>query len=718
MVYGETPPSTGWTAYNDVVYQSPQYLGTNATTYNIGSGSPGPASGILKNYATGASTGVTATLSQSGGVVWQPDPTTGGEDTNPGTDAYQTFYGITNVEGVVYYGSSSGWYVDLTFTGLDPSKEYTFATTANRHDATYTNRVTRFTVSGIDAATTASTSGVTVVNNLSVAFNTGYNAVNGYVTRWTDIRPGTDGSFTIRAEPHDLATQYRAYAFSVFMLQEESAGPTQFTLTTTPGTGGTITRNPDQTTYNAGTVVTLTAAPNTGYTFTSWGGDLSGSTNPATITMDGDKSVSATFTQNVYSLTVNHIGIGSVSRYPSGPYHYNDIVDLTATPAIGWSFTGWTGDLTGTTSPASITMDGHKVVTATFTQNEYSLTVNTVGNGLVTPAITTTYHLNDVVTLTAVPDTGWAFANWTGGLTGSINPQSLTIDGNTTVTATFTLIPPICYALTLSHTGQGSDPVASPTNSTGCSAGQYVVGESITLTASPATGWQVSSSTGTINNSSTASTNSLTMPASAHSASVTYSLSTCSTVALTPSGDTYLRQSYADRNYGGKPSFQASPNTSYRQNPLIRWDLSSIPANAAVSAASLTFYVTDGSGYDFNLYNMRRAWVEGTNNDAAGSGASWTYYDAGINAWGTAGAMNTTSDRYDTDLWDATSATFGATGSVEIPLNASGIAAVQGWITTPANNFGLTIQYMGTGTASDYWIVESKESTIVANGPS
>ena len=242
----------------------------------------------------------------------------------------------------------------------------------------YDGRLTRFTLSGVDAATNASTSGVTVTAPYAVAFSTGNNTTNGYVARWTGIRPGADGSFAVRAQAHDVN---QAYAFSVFMLQEEGVAPTQYTLTTTPGTGGTITRSPDQTTYNAGTVVTLTAAPNTGYTFTSWGGDLSGSTNPATITMDGDKSVSATFTQNVYSLTVNHIGIGSVSRYPSGPYHYNDIVDLTATPAIGWSFTGWTGDLTGTTSPASITMDGHKVVTATFTQNEYSLTVNTVGNG-------------------------------------------------------------------------------------------------------------------------------------------------------------------------------------------------------------------------------------------------------------------------------------------------------------------------------------------------
>ena len=128
-----------------------------------------------------------------------------------------------------------------------------------------------------------------------------------------------------------------------------------------------------------------------------------------------------------------------------------------------------------------------------------------------------------MVTLTAVPDTGWAFANWTGGLTGSINPQSLTIDGNTTVTATFTLIPPNCYTLTLSHTGQGSDPTASPVNSTGCSTGQYIAGQVVNLSGAVAdSGWQISGWTGTSNNSSTASTNSLTMPASAQAAGVIY----------------------------------------------------------------------------------------------------------------------------------------------------------------------------------------------------
>ena len=81
-----------------------------------------------------------------------------------------------------------------------------------------------------------------------------------------------------------------------------------------------------------------------------------------------------------------------------------------------------------------------------------------------------------------------------------------------------------CYELTLSHTGQGTDPVAAPTNSAGCAAGFYHYEENIDLTADPDTGWEVTSWTGTDNNGSTADTNTLTMPASAHAASVNYDL--------------------------------------------------------------------------------------------------------------------------------------------------------------------------------------------------
>jgi len=67
-----------------------------------------------------------------------------------------------------------------------------------------------------------------------------------------------------------------------------------YTLTTS-GTSGSIAMNPSGGVYNKDAVVTVTANPDYGYAFGSWGGDLSGSVNPTAITMNGKKNVTANF---------------------------------------------------------------------------------------------------------------------------------------------------------------------------------------------------------------------------------------------------------------------------------------------------------------------------------------------------------------------------------------------------------------------------------------
>ncbi|MHC4500338.1 MAG: lamin tail domain-containing protein, partial [Planctomycetota bacterium] len=211
--------SSGMVAYNDVIYDSGQYIASNVTTYCIGSGNPGPTSGPLLDLATGDNTGITVTLTESGGVSWNPGSSTGGSDCAVGTDAYNTFGGIADMTGVLTYGSA-GWQVNLAFTGLDPATEYTFATSANRGNPSYTNRRAVYTLTGADTYANASTGGVDVLAENQVRFNTGFNDDAGYVARWTGIT-AADGSFTVRAEadptsppPDDL----KAYSFDVFML--------------------------------------------------------------------------------------------------------------------------------------------------------------------------------------------------------------------------------------------------------------------------------------------------------------------------------------------------------------------------------------------------------------------------------------------------------------------------------------------------------------------
>jgi len=141
----------------------------------------------------------------------------------------------------------------------------------------------------------------------------------------------------------------------------------EFTVSVSIDGSGGVTKNPNQATYPYGTMVQLTATADTGWVFDSWGGDLSGSTNPASITMTSNKSVTALFTQNYYTLTITVSGTGSVTKNPDQPtYPYGAVVTLTAEPGAGWAFHSWNGDLTGNQNPTTITINGNKTVTAAF----------------------------------------------------------------------------------------------------------------------------------------------------------------------------------------------------------------------------------------------------------------------------------------------------------------------------------------------------------------
>jgi hypothetical protein len=68
-----------------------------------------------------------------------------------------------------------------------------------------------------------------------------------------------------------------------------------------------------------------------------------------------------------YSLTVNAVGNGSVSRVPDkASYACGEVVTLTAVPGPGHTFAGWSGALTGAANPASLTMTADQTLSATF----------------------------------------------------------------------------------------------------------------------------------------------------------------------------------------------------------------------------------------------------------------------------------------------------------------------------------------------------------------
>jgi Divergent InlB B-repeat domain len=151
-------------------------------------------------------------------------------------------------------------------------------------------------------------------------------------------------------------------------------------------TGGGISCGSGETTCtvneSAGATVTLTATPDSGASFTSWGGACSGSSTTCTVTMNAAKSVTATFTggttsgTGTVSLTVTVTGPGSVSgggiqcgnggKTCSAKETEDSDVTLTATPTRTATFTGWDGACSGTDTTCKVTMDAAKSVSAAF----------------------------------------------------------------------------------------------------------------------------------------------------------------------------------------------------------------------------------------------------------------------------------------------------------------------------------------------------------------
>jgi List-Bact-rpt repeat protein/VCBS repeat protein len=239
------------------------------------------------------------------------------------------------------------------------------------------------------------------------------------------------------------------------------------TLTVTKAGSGTVTSTPAgiacgatcSASFSAGSIVSLTATAATGSTFSGWGGACTG-TGACNVTLGSNTSVSATFalaaTSSTYSLSVSLSGgsTGTVISSPAGiscgatctaGFAAGTVVSLTATPAAGSSFAGWSGACSGAT--CAVTLSANQTVTARFVPLNVSLVVrkNGGGSGKVTgsPAgidcgtlCAASYPAGTTVTLAESPDSGSSFGGWNGACTG-FGSCVVTLTADTTITASF-----------------------------------------------------------------------------------------------------------------------------------------------------------------------------------------------------------------------------------------------------------------------------------------
>jgi len=224
--------------------------------------------------------------------------------------------------------------------------------------------------------------------------------------------------------------------------------PTTYPLSAGTAGGGSVSISPapysGSDLYLRDTVVTLTATPSNGWSFIRWTGDSTATTNVTTVVMDQPRTVEAVFGTTV-TLFTNGNGQVLLSP-PTGPYALGATVQVTALPAPGHYFFGWSGAASGFANPWRFTVTNASSITALFgalKPTQVSLTVLPNGNGTVAinPA-SNVYTNGDIVTLTATPAADCVFTEWSGDASGSSNPLVLLLDTNKLITANFKFAPP------------------------------------------------------------------------------------------------------------------------------------------------------------------------------------------------------------------------------------------------------------------------------------
>jgi len=249
-----------------------------------------------------------------------------------------------------------------------------------------------FTISG-----SVKISGTEGVEGVTIAFsNEGGTATtdsDGNYSR--GISTGWSGTATPAKTGYIFSPSSKTYAdvTSHWPNQNYTASIFNPTLTIEAGVGGTTSPSPESYVYDYGTEVSITATPDTGYRFSGWTGEVPSGhedDNPVTITMDADKTITASFIRQ-YTLTIVAGTGGTTNPIPGSSTHDSGAqVSVTATADAAYIFDKWTGDVPAgheTDNPVTITMDSNKSITPNFIA-QYTLTirVNPAGGGTTNPA--------------------------------------------------------------------------------------------------------------------------------------------------------------------------------------------------------------------------------------------------------------------------------------------------------------------------------------------
>ncbi len=380
-----------------------------------------------------------------------------------------------------------------------------------------------------------------------------------------------------------------------------------YTVTFVEGANGTVTGTKVQTVVQGNPTTEVTAAPSTGYHFVNWTGDLSGTTNPLTVSnVMADMTITANFDINTYNVVFELGGYGT--RTGGGALiqsvtHGSGATAPTVSTNPGCSFTGWNRGFSNVTADTRVIAQYYfSICTVTFVEG---------ANGTITGTKVQNVNNGDSTTeVTAVPLTGYHFVNWSGGLSSTANP--LTISNVTipmTVTANFAMNDvQIVTEISALNVNEGStatfqvklmsQPVINKTVSVSKTSGDNSItvksGSSLTFTPENWNTYQIvtvaaaqdadlTNGTATITCSSSGSNNQ-TVTVTEIDDDTTLTVTSGGNGTTSPSGVKTVIKS-------AETAITATPNTGYH---FVNWAVTNgAAAFANASSASTTVAITD-----------------------------------------------------------------------------------------------------------------------------
>ena len=218
--------------------------------------------------------------------------------------------------------------------------------------------------------------------------------------------------------------------------------------------------------------MSMTATPAYGYHFVQWNDGVTD--NPRTLTVTRDSAFTAQFAANSYTLTVAPNDATMGSAYGAGSYNYNTTATLTAVANYGYHFTQWSDAVTD--NPRTVTVLNNATYIAQFEINSYTITVQSSNPAIGTTSGSGSYNYLTPVNITALPNAGYHFTQWSDGNTS--NPRLISVTANATYTAQFAINS---YAVGVTSNNSTMGSVSG--------SGTYNHNSTATLTATPYYGY-------------------------------------------------------------------------------------------------------------------------------------------------------------------------------------------------------------------------------------